>query len=516
MFKQLVDDVASLTMTSRDFLLATPQIKKNIVRANINANALTPTELSWLIKNNFVTPSAELAHAAIKAQNVKLFGVVVDKIKRGWEDVFPMLFYNASFSDLCAKKRRVDLEILCRKLETYGIGASSCSNVFTPEACSLLRSVRWRLKVKRMSPEELKTLVTASPHDTTNDFLKHAIKKAEAALQSMLNKIEKEQKDSLVDIKLALQWVKSVALRRSTRPTHSRFFKEVIVFGASGLRCSNISTAMCNLYSEAYIGSAHPSMFLLANNEIEAKNNWSGFDMISRAKYVVAWPGPLQLAFSAMQHEREDWFASALCMLPPKKKEGTLGWREEANLAGRRIALCVLNAALDKVSPFWTTAITLMIASGHGANIIGNAALNSPALVKNLRYVWGNESAADVLAAYANDNVEAERAIIELLKCQSICGNRKVPSIFLESQLIERIPFTEYRLMFAKRLKKPILQPKEIKSRVIAAICLIRCGIPTELVSEILKLVRRFPSDQIDKIPLSMGATRLGAFDIVF
>lgn len=515
MFSQLVVDVASLPLTTRGFITADTRIRRNIIVTHIKANTISAKELAWLISNNFTTPSAELAHAAIDAGNSSLFGVVVNQIKRGWDDVFPSLFRHPAFADACNLKYYGDVETLCRKLEAHGIGATTCSISMPPEACALLRKVRWRINVRRMSTADIQEAAVAQKHASVQVMQEHMVKRAIAKLMMIDSYKKKQAETQKASLQIAQQWVKSVALRRTTRPTHARLFSDASRFGSVGPKSAEIAHVICSMYSEAYVGSAQPAMLIRPSDDSSHRKPWSGFEIAQNARYIVAWPGPLQMAYSALQNEREDWFAAALCMLPPKIEEGKPGWREEANLAGRRIALAILSVGSQKVSSFWTTAATLIMATGHGVKLLCQAGLQNTTVAQNLRFAWGKKDTAAMLAEYVEQDINAEPVIFEMLKTQCIDGRRPLPHAFMLRDY-GHSPVREYPLMLAKRLRLPVLNLAESNAIVMAGMCLVRKGLPIELVCEILKRVRRLKVPGSDTVSLSMGATRLGFYNVVF
>jgi len=524
MFSQLVTDVEALPATTRAFLTAEPRVRKQAVLSHIAAGTISADELEFAIANHFVSPSAELAQTAILGPgDVALFAIVVNQIKRGWDDVFPTLFHRAAHADLRESRRAADLETLCRRLEVHGVGASTCSATLPPAATALLRQVRWRIKVVRLTPGELRAAATAAGAGSSGEFQQALADRAATALGNMVGSAADDERMLKVSLAFARQWVQSVALRRSTRPTHGRLFSDAARYGATGPRATAVAHAVCSTYAAAYIGAAHPGMFTLPSPTPATSTSprqWAGFALARRARYVVAWPGPLQMAYSAMRNERIDWFAAALCLLPPRILEGQPGWREEANLAGRRIAVAVASVGIHRVSTFWTVAAALTAAAGHGLRMLHRTAVASGSMARNLRHVWGKRDAAAILAAVAAAAPGAEPAIFELVRCQAVLAKRPMPAVFAAAKPMPTAGALdtpkEYPAMLARRLRQPVLRPAEQRACVAAGVCLRRLKLPTEMVCEILKRVRRLRPAGSDAVPLSMGATRLGFNDVVF
>jgi len=541
MFNELVGVVKALPRTVRDFLVATPRNRQRAVLAHVEASTISPAELEWLLSHNFACPSADLAHAAVRAGNVELFAVVIRTIKRGWDDVLPAVFQKATLADARAKLNRVSLQALCNDLEAHGVGAAKCSTVLSTSACKLLRSVRWRINKQRMSKVELTVAAKKKKMLSVEALQKRVLQNAQTTLDSMVAYTKQDNEHGPVNVAIVLQWVRSIALRRSIRPTHGRLFTDMARYSARGSHCTAIAHAACVAYANEYVGVAQPIMFAVPSVGSTAVSPWADFWLVRRARYVIAWSGPLQMAYFAIKHQRPEWFAAALCLLPPRVAEGQAGWREEANLAGTRIAAAVASTGIRAVSPFCTLAATLIVATGHGVKLLSRAGCASGKMAQNLCHVWGKPDAAAVLASYVASDALAESAVFELVRCQCTGSTRRLPDVFSKAipakvnspsdeQLRaagitlehERKRLEKERIscqLLARRLRLPILRLHEQECCVALGVCLARRKrtlptLPAELISEILKWIRRGTMPQIDTVALNMSATRLG--DYVF
>ena len=488
MFRELVKSVAELPKPLQDFLLADAKTRSAALAVHVQARTILPDDLAWVFDNNLCTPSATIAHAAITSGNVDLFTVVVQRIKRGWDDIFPSLFYHVLHADRCRSMRLIDLHRYCRLLEEYSVGPNEYCQFFNKKEATLLQSVRWRLDTR---------LIIKQKENATKKA--ELVKRASRLLQRYVYTINQERTLVEQSICLAREWVKYVALRRNGRPLHQRLYRDAVKHGRCGRLSATIAHEICTAYSAAYPGSAQPSFFL------DGETMWHGFWMAYKASYMVAWPGVLQMSLWAIKEERKDWLAAALCMLPPSRKAGSYGWREEGNCAGRRIAHAVARFARQKVSLFLTAACTLVVASGHGEDILFDASHENDTLIRNLKHVWGQQDAAAVLANLARGDAGAEPVMFELVRHQAVESHRRIFQRFRESDVL--IKGSKYTRVLARRLRKPILFAKEKKACIALVICLKRIGIPLDIIFLILKKFCCARYINKDKFSMAMSAT---------
>jgi len=511
MFSELVDSIERMAQPIQDFLSADNRVRKLVVATAVRAGTISAMELEKLIVYNIVAPSADLCAVAILADRPDLSGAVMLHLKHGW-DLVPTLFeLSRIFDASTVRNARLFVEV-CRRLEQHGAGVRMHGAMHCSSAAEL-RSVRWRTRGQvqlstdditkhawsnpKFRPEGAQCVVEPSTEEAAyavGKFRSVMIARADHKIQQLLSANGRPIDPALT---CAKDWTAFVALRRTSRPDHTRFFTSVEAQAMQGRRSAAVAAGMFEVYLNQYPGSYTPAVVVAGH---PGTVEWSRCRLTTatfRAS-MVEWGGVLHVAYNALRCFRIDWFVCAIRMLARAPN---------AEADGKRIGLAVSLLLAESASAFMRVVVGLLVVIGHGVDVIDIAARTSPVSMANMVYVRGRQRTSEVIAAIAYSDAASIPVLYGLVRDGVVDQYGLVPDVFRTNAYGRPIGLHPQAALMVTRLRLPVVHSLQRLRLIAAGASMIKRDFPAELVSIILSFVVPLPSPSVEMYVADMPLT---------